>query len=55
VDLLHDGNVRESDRWNAVTPRNAKRSDVRHILNVAAANWTALWQLWEATHGPASK
>jgi hypothetical protein len=54
VDLLADGEVRESTRWNAVTPRNGKRSHVRHILDTAAKNYAALRQLWEMTHGKKS-
>jgi len=33
------------------TPRNAKRGDVRQILEVAAQNSGALRALWEAIHG----
>jgi hypothetical protein len=54
VDLLPDGRVRESNRYNAVTPSNGKRSDVRHIVKVAAAHSAALMQLWEKTHGKTS-
>jgi hypothetical protein len=55
VDLLPDGTIRESKRWNAVTPMNAKRSDVRHVLRVAAENVEALQTLWEKIHGSSSK
>lgn len=54
VDLLPDGTVRESGRWDAVKPGNAKRSDVRRILAVAAAHAAELKQLWEKTHGTPS-
>ena len=53
VDLLEDG-VKESDRRDAVTPGNAKRNDVRHILEVAAAHRAELMELWKRTHGPGS-
>jgi hypothetical protein len=51
VDLFPDGSVRQSDRWNAVRPGNAKRGDVRRILRIAEANGAELWALWEQTHG----
>jgi hypothetical protein len=54
VDLLPDGKVRESVRWDAVVPANGKRSDVRHILAVAARHVIELMELWEKTHGTAS-
>jgi hypothetical protein len=54
VDLLPDGTVRRSRRWDSVEPANAKRSDIRRILEVAAAHAAELMQLWEKTHGPAS-
>jgi hypothetical protein len=54
VDLLADGKVRQSDRWDAVTPPNGKRSDIRRILRMAAANVAELNELWEKTHGTAS-
>ncbi|MDQ2926035.1 MAG: DUF4160 domain-containing protein [Acidobacteriota bacterium] len=54
VDLLSDGNVRESSRWDAVKPSNGKRSDVRHVLDTAAKYSAELKRLWEKTHGTAS-
>jgi hypothetical protein len=51
VDLLPDGSIQESDRRDAILPSNAKRSDVRHILEVASANGGELLALWRATHG----
>ncbi len=51
VDLLSDGNVRQSRRWNAISPKNAKRNDVRHVLAVAAAHYDELMALWRVTHG----
>jgi len=51
IDLLPNGIVRKADRWNAITPRNAKSSDVKKILDVAAENAEALWKLWETMHG----
>ena len=54
VDLLADGKVRQSSRWDAGAPPNSKRSDVRRVLSVAAESAAELKQLWEKTHGSAS-
>jgi len=54
VDLLADGDIIQSDREDSVSPRNAKRSDVRRILRVAAAHAAELHKLWETMHGSAS-
>jgi len=53
VDLQVDGNVALADRWDAVRPSNAKRSDVKKILKTAAACFDELVALWEAHHGKA--
>lgn len=54
VDLLPDGKVAKSGRRDAVRPANAKRTDVRRILDAAAAHGAELNELWEAMHGQAS-
>lgn len=54
IDLLPNNKIVQSRRRAAVTPANAKRSDVRRILTVAAAHTQELWDLWEKTHGTAS-
>jgi hypothetical protein len=54
IDLLPDGTIRRSGRGDSVVPSNAKRSDVRKILEVAAAHAAELKELWEKTHGPTS-
>ena len=54
VDLLPDGKVAKSARRDAVRPGNAKRSDMRRILDAAAAHAVELNELWEAMHGQAS-
>ncbi len=53
VDLV-PGGVKKSGRRRAVTPSSGKSSDIRHILEVAAAHRPELMKLWEITHGPAS-
>ena len=55
VELHRGGGVSESFRRDAIKPANAKRSDVRRILAVAATYRDELWALWEATHGTASE
>jgi hypothetical protein len=53
VDLLRDGSVALADRRDAVQPANAKRSDVKKILEMAALHFDALAGLWEKVHGKA--
>lgn len=42
--------VERANRTDAVRPGNASRSDVRHILEVAAAHFDELVELWEDAH-----
>jgi hypothetical protein len=51
IDLLQNGQIRQSARTKSITPRNAKRSDVSRILKVAAAHVDELLEIWEAMHG----
>jgi hypothetical protein len=51
VDLRQDGDVSLAERSDAITPPNAKRSSVRHILQTAAENFELLAALWEKVHG----
>jgi hypothetical protein len=51
VDLRQDGTVVLAMRNDAVNPANAKRSDVRKILNSAAMHFAELAELWEKIHG----
>jgi len=39
-----------ADRTDAVRPGNTSRSDVKHILRVAAAHFDELVKLWEESH-----
>jgi hypothetical protein len=39
-----------ADRNDAIRPGNASRSDVKHILQVAADHFDALIQLWREAH-----
>ena len=50
VDLGRDGNVRLAERRDCVRPGNAKRSDVRRILRLAAEHFEDLVSLWEKMH-----
>jgi hypothetical protein len=51
VDLHLDGNIAISIRTDAIRPSNAKRSEVKRILNVAAQHFDDLVELWEGIHG----
>jgi len=50
IDLRLDGAVALAKRGDAIRPANAKRSDVRKILNAAALHFEKLAALWEAMH-----
>lgn len=49
-DLRKDLTVALADRKDSVQPGNAKRNQVKHVLNVAAENFDALVAAWEAMH-----
>jgi len=51
VELLPKNRIRESKRKDAVTPSNAKRSDVRHILVAAQRHGDELMNLWRKSRG----
>jgi hypothetical protein len=51
IDLRPDGTIALAKRTDAVTPANAKRSDVRRILIRAAMHFEELVALWEEVHG----
>ena len=53
VDLRLEGTVALAERNDAVRPANAKRSDVKRILNAAALHFEELAGLWEEIHGKA--
>jgi hypothetical protein len=42
--------VVQANRTNAVRPGNARRGDVKRILQVAAAHFDELLKLWEQAH-----
>jgi hypothetical protein len=46
-----DGTVSIANRADAIRPGNAKRSDLRRILNLAATHFEELVALWEKMHG----
>jgi hypothetical protein len=50
VDLGIDGTVRLADRDDCIRPGNAKRSDVRKILDAATECFEELVALWEKMH-----
>lgn len=49
-DLNEDSTVSLADRKDAVQPGTAKRSQVRHVLNLAADNFDMLVTAWETMH-----
>ena len=51
IDLRLDGTVALAERNDAVRPANAKRSDVRKILNAAALHFEEPAALWQAMRG----
>jgi Domain of unknown function (DUF4160) len=51
VDLLPGGNVCIAGRKDAIRPPNAKRSDIRKALALAAEHSDELNELWEKCHG----
>lgn len=53
VDLLSNWDVALADRKDAIRPGNAKRADVRKILDAAAEHFGDLVALWEKIHGKA--
>jgi hypothetical protein len=53
VDLRLDGSIALANRNDCVRPGNAKRSDVKKILAVAALHFDELSKLWEEIHGKA--
>ena len=50
VEIRADRTVVLADRKDATSPRNAKRSSVKKMLDVAAENFDELWALWEEMH-----
>jgi hypothetical protein len=51
VNLRHDGTVSLADRTDAIRPNNGSKSDVRHVLTIAAEYFDELVALWEKHHG----
>ncbi|MEO6834694.1 MAG: DUF4160 domain-containing protein [Candidatus Tumulicola sp.] len=50
IDLLDDRTVALSDRVGAIAPANAKRSDVKKVLQVARDHFDDLVAAWEKMH-----
>jgi hypothetical protein len=53
VDLRRDGAVALADRKDSVRPADAKRSDIKKILETAVLHVDVLATLWEKVHGKA--
>lgn len=50
LELGNDGNARIADRDDAIRPGDAKKNQVRYVLNVANAHFNDLMELWEEAH-----
>lgn len=50
VELLADGTVQKGRRNDAIIPTDAKRTDVRKILETAAENYDRIVAAWEEMH-----
>ncbi len=50
LDLRDDGEVALADRADAIRPGNAKRSDVKKALELAAEYFEELVEMWEVMH-----
>ena len=50
IELGADRTVGLADRKNAVQPGNAKRGQVRRVLELAGAQFDDLVRLWEDAH-----
>lgn len=50
VELRQDGTVALADRKDSIRPGDAKRSDVRWVLEVAAEHFEPLAAAWEKMH-----
>jgi hypothetical protein len=51
TDLRLDGSVALANRTDATRPTNGSKSDVRHVLDIAAEHFDELVALWEKHHG----
>lgn len=51
VDLPADGVAVLALRKDAIDPSNAKKGDVRKVLQCATKHWMELTELWEKAHG----
>lgn len=51
VDILDNGDVQLDDRIGAIRPKDAKKSDVRKVLQSAVDHSDQLKTLWEKVHG----
>jgi hypothetical protein len=51
IDLRQDGKLSLANRTDAIRPGNESKTDVRHVLTVAAKYFDELVSLWEKHHG----
>jgi len=51
ADLRPDGTVSLANRTDAIRPSKGSKSDVHHVLTVAANHFDELVSVWEKHHG----
>ena len=51
ANLRADGNVSLANRTDAIRPGSGSKSDVRHVLTIAAKHFDDLVLHWEKQHG----
>jgi hypothetical protein len=50
LELCKDGRIRIADRDDAIRPGDAKRNQIRRIVDVASQHFDDLSELWEEAH-----
>jgi hypothetical protein len=50
LELCVDGTIRIADREDAIRPGDAKKNQIRRIINVANQHFDDLSELWEEAH-----
>ena len=53
AEILPNGDVQLARRKRAIRPKDAKKSDVKKVLDLAAEHSEELKGLWEKVHGKA--
>lgn len=51
IDLRENGTAALAERTDNLRPTNARRSDIKQVLDTASENFNELVVLWETHHG----